>query len=119
MLAALRRQRLPIVALALCVPCWAYSVRAASAMHHGDGVFALFVMWAVMMAGMMIPPELPNVRQVARGPRDAALFWSGSLAPWVLFSFCAAALQSWLTAAGLLDHQMALRHPLSAALLLG
>jgi predicted metal-binding membrane protein len=115
-----RQQRLPLaLAAAVCVPCWLYSLRAAQGMHHGDGLLALFVMWAVMMAGMMIPPELPNVLQVARGTRDAALFLSGSLAPWVLFSFCAAALQSRLTAAGLLDHEMALLHPLAAALLLG
>jgi predicted metal-binding membrane protein len=117
----LARERRPplLLAAVLCVPCWAYSVRAASVMHHGDGLLALFVMWAAMMAGMMIPPELPNVLQVARGTADAARFMAGSFAPWVLFSLGAATLQSRLTQAGLLDHEMALNHPVAGALLLG
>src|SRR4051812_3146234 len=114
-----REQRLPFaLALGLCLPCWAYSFRAAGAMHHGDGVWALFAMWAVMMVGMMIPPELPNLLLVARGGRDAALFLAGSLAPWVLFIVGAAALQARLFSAGLLNHEMALQHPVAGALLL-
>jgi len=92
-----------VVASALC---WAWSLHAAAQMHHGVSLWPSFAMWAVMMAGMMIPPELPNVLRL-----DARRFFvslCGYLAPWIAFSFVAAALQGAFHGWGLIDHGMAL-----------
>jgi predicted metal-binding membrane protein len=63
-------------------------------------------MWAVMMAGMMIPPELPNAIRLS-GARFVA-FLGGYLAPWLAFSLAAAAAHAAFQEAGLIDHGMAL-----------
>lgn len=97
--------------LALCAGSWAYSLRMAASMHHGAGIAALFVMWAVMMVGMMVPPEAPALLKLARArrsPLEAVASLSGFLLPWIAFSLAAAAVQSLLAAAGLLDHTMAM-----------
>jgi predicted metal-binding membrane protein len=73
--------------------CWGLSLRMAGAhVHHGAGVWPLFVMWAAMMVGMMIPVEAPSLLRLAT--RDAPAYLAGYLAPWIAFSFAAAALQS-------------------------
>jgi predicted metal-binding membrane protein len=98
---------------------WAWSLRMPHA-HHGASLAALFVMWATMMVGMMIPPEAPALLRLGRAQRfpAAARFLAGFLAPWIAFSFAAAALQSWLQASGLLDHHMAMNSIAQAAGLL-
>lgn len=106
--------------LALCAGSWVFSLRMAGSMHHGAGVATLFFMWAVMMVGMMIPPEAPALLKLARARRSPLLAVSsltGFLLPWIAFSLAAAALQSLLTAAGLIDHTMAMTSPALAGAL--
>ncbi len=106
----LEQRGLFVLLAALCVAGWGFSLRMATSMHHGAGIAALFVMWAAMMVGMMIPPEAPALLQLARARRStlqAAASLTGFLLPWIAFSLAAAALQSALAAAGLLDHTMA------------
>lgn len=90
---------------------------------------ALFGMWAVMMAAMMVPsatPILALVGGVARRRREnggpivsSGIFLSGYLAVWTVFS-AAAALGQWgLHRAALMSPAMETRHPqLAGALLL-
>ncbi len=136
---AFRRDRRTLVAAlaAASLVCWAWTARMAvdaaamrgHAHHHpAAGLLALFVMWAVMMAGMMIPPEVPAVLEVARARRArlgrsplpaAAAFLAGDLLPWIGFSLAAAWLQQRLHALDLLGPDMATRsRALSAAVLL-
>ncbi len=75
-------------------------------MDHDASLWPLFAMWAVMMVGMMIPPELPNAIHVTG--RGFVAFLAGYLLPWVAFSFAVAAAQAELHALGLIDHGMAL-----------
>ncbi len=71
-------------------------------MHHA-GLMPLFLMWAAMMVGMMVPAEAPSLWKLARG-RGAAAFLAGFLLPWIAFSFAAALLQEALfVAAGALQ----------------
>jgi predicted metal-binding membrane protein len=93
-------------AVAASALCWAWSLHAAAGMHHGASMGPLFAMWAVMMAGMMIPPELPNAIQLPRGRFVA--FLGGYLAPWMAFSFTAALVHALLHDKGLIDQGMAL-----------
>jgi predicted metal-binding membrane protein len=80
-----------------------------------DEWFGLFVMWAVMMIGMMLPsvsPTLLHVLQIFRRRGDkfarasAIAFVGGHLLPWVLFSALAAAAQIFLHRAALLGAEM-------------
>ncbi len=90
----------------------AMALRAWSAM---DGAL-MFVMWAVMMAGMMLPGAAPTVlmfAKVARGPAgggtprlSTGLFASGYLLAWTGFSMGATALQWGLQQAALLSPAM-------------
>jgi len=114
--AVLGRAGVALAALLVCAIAWAWSLGAASHLRHGGGLWPLFAMWAVMMAGMMIPPELPALLRLR--PLQAGLFACGYLAPWVAFSFAAAAGHAALHDAGLLDHRMALMgHAAAAAVL--
>lgn len=103
---SLARAGVALAALAVTAISWAWSLGAASHLRHGAGLWPLFAMWAVMMAGMMIPPELPALLRLR--PLQAGIFACGYLAPWVAFSFAAAAGHAALRGAGLLDHRMAL-----------
>jgi predicted metal-binding membrane protein len=76
----------------------------------------LFLMWAVMMIGMMVPsvaPVLLHMLQIFRRRGDrlarasAAAFVGGHLLPWMLFSAAAAAAQVGLHRAALLGTDMA------------
>jgi predicted metal-binding membrane protein len=81
---------------------------------HG---FFLFVMWAVMMTGMMTPSATPMVllyTQVARQARTlgrvfapAAWFAGGYLLAWTAFAALAASGQYWLERVALLSPMMA------------
>lgn len=135
---AFRRDRAVLLALLLAASAasWIWTVRMAEEMGghrahghvHGAGLWTLFAMWAVMMAGMMIPPEVPVLLRLARTRRErsgrsplsgTAAFLGGYLVPWTVFSLAAAAFQVVLQARGLLDHEMATTSPgLAAALLL-
>jgi predicted metal-binding membrane protein len=142
----LRRDRL-IVGGALAVAvgiCWAWLVPAAHEMNlmlcdptswmmaaswDPRHVGTLFAMWAVMMAGMMLPAAAPTlmlygcvVRKSPDGHRTAAqvnAFAGGYLLVWTVFSLGATLLQRVLTDFLLLSAMMeADSRILSAVLLL-
>jgi predicted metal-binding membrane protein len=140
---AQRDQVILVALLALvCLACWGYSVQMALQMsagamamgehahHHHAATSAQgppFLMWAVMMAGMMVPSEaafllrLLRLRQAAGAARSlaaATAFLAGYLAVWTLFSFGAAGLQTALQARGLLDDRLASTDARLSALLL-
>jgi len=121
--ALLRRDRWLIgAALAAGVAiCWAWIVPMCVDMYgRMDGAAAwmmterwdlfhltlLFAMWAVMMAGMMLPSAAPALLLYAavirRSPAGAAVsahvhaFAGGYLLAWTLFSLVATILQRWL-----------------------
>ena len=119
----LRRDR-ALVALGLAglaALCWIATVFLAEVTHpmhlaHGAvraGIVPLVLMWAVMMAAMMVPVSTPSVLAVvgaehrtAGNPAPilrSALFLSGDLLVWTGFSLFAALVQWWLHRASLLD----------------
>jgi predicted metal-binding membrane protein len=89
---------------------------------------ALFVMWAVMMVGMMLPSAAPLIllilgvyrRRDDRHTRlNSMLFVSGYLLAWTIFSLAAASGQIALRRASLLSANMAARSGvLTAAILI-
>jgi predicted metal-binding membrane protein len=86
---------------------------------------AVFIMWAVMMAAMMLPTAMPMVSvfgALNRNRRDAgrtAAFVAGYLALWTAFSAAATAAQWVLQTRGLLSPMIVSMSPMfSAALLL-
>ncbi len=140
----IRHDRL-VVGLALClitILAWFYLLRMAGqirtatgdaeihdamGMHMASWGFAdtgaLFLMWAVMMAGMMLPSAAPVILLVLatyrrRGGRQAristAAFTGGYLAAWTGFSLVAALAQAALHAAALLSEAMSGRSALLA-----
>jgi len=133
--ATLRRDRRVVAAslVAVVAVSWLYLWRDAasmsrvgmadlpvSAMPHPSGAtaFALtFVMWAVMMVGMMLPSAAPTILLYGtlvrkNGERGMVLpgvwvFTSGYLAVWTAFSLLATAMQVGLDRASLLTPMMA------------
>lgn len=87
-----------------------------------------FVMWAVMMVGMMVPSAAPMSLLFAQVSRKAAaqgaavvptfVFVSGYVAAWTLFSVGATALQWQLERTALLSPMLASASPLFGAALL-
>ena len=87
-----------------------------------------FVMWAVMMVGMMVPSAAPMSLLFAQVSRKAAaqgaavvptfVFVSGYVAAWTLFSVGATALQWQLERTALLSPMLASASPLFGAVLL-
>jgi predicted metal-binding membrane protein len=124
--------------LALAAAAWAYTVHSAGmdrTMAPAPGaawgmaeLAGLFVMWAVMMAAMMLPPATPvfllflAVMRRRHGVAPAALtvaFVAGYLAIWAGFSALAALAQSALHAAALLSPDaMRVTPPIAGALLI-
>jgi predicted metal-binding membrane protein len=133
----IRRDRIVTgIALAvLTLLSWLYLYRMTAGMHAagveadmhaamgmtemavwGPGdVLALFVMWVVMMAGMMLPSAAPIILLVVgtyrrRGGRQAraatVAFAGGYLVAWTGFSALAALLQAALHAAALMSSTM-------------
>jgi predicted metal-binding membrane protein len=94
----------------------------------GASLLLLFVMWAVMMVGMMTPSAAPMVLLYARVGRMAARqgrpfassgwFLTGYLLAWTLFSVAATAAHAGLATARLLTPEMAAASPLLGAGLL-
>lgn len=144
--AALRRDRRVVaVSLVLVVAlAWLYLWRDAAAMshmemtdmpmagmQHASGAVTLaltFVMWTVMMIGMMLPSAAPTILLYGalvrkNGERGNVLpavwiFTSGYLVVWTGFSLAAALLQTALEHAAFLTPMMAsASRGLSAALL--
>ena len=98
----------------------------ASPAHWTRGYFAaMFVMWAVMMAGMMIPSAAPTILLFASLRRyagaaaaaHAILFAMGYLALWTAFSAGATAAQWWLSERSLLSGEMSSDGPILAGAL--
>lgn len=114
-----RDQRVVIFGIAtLCLLSWLYLFRLAGPGHAmemmaphshapsgADLLWLNFIMWSVMMVGMMLPAATPVVLGFTRVQRQRqeertathriALFVSGYLMMWLLFSAIAALLQ-WL-----------------------
>jgi predicted metal-binding membrane protein len=95
-----------------------------------EGEFLLaFLMWAVMMIGMMLPSAAPMILIYVRVARQAAeqgkafapagIFVLGYLLTWTAFALAAAAIQLWLARGGLLTPMLvSTSHVLNAVLLL-
>ena len=93
----------------------AMGMTGTDAWGPGD-VVALFVMWVVMMTGMMLPSAAPMILLVAGthrrqgGPRTqlrTAAFATGYLVAWTEFSLAAALVQAALHAGALMSTNMA------------
>ena len=122
----IRRDRLFVAGALVVVTglCWAYMVHLAASMP-GDmssmgamarswtvsSAFLMFVMWAVMMTGMMLPSAAPMIllyglvtrKQAGRGTVFAptGAFVAGYVIAWTGFSAVATGLQWGLEQAGL------------------
>jgi len=142
---ALRRDRALLAAglAAILAPVWVWLVRASLDMYGDmsgwsawmmraswDAPYTtlIFAMWAVMMAGMMLPSAAPAVLIYARVARSgeapdrpvlrAYLFAAGYLVCWTAFSAAATAVQATLSRVALMNPMMELATPwLSAAVL--
>lgn len=125
--AVLRRDRLVVAAslAALTTLSWAYTLYLAAGMEVHAGMAAspayhpwdatrfvfMFVMWAVMMVGMMTPSAAPMILLYARVGRQASqqgrslaatgYFAGGYLLAWTVFSLAATGAQ-WALEYGLL-----------------
>lgn len=143
--ASLRRDRLWVLASLIGVTalCWFYLVYTARDMYGAmDGPSAwmmtgawdapyftlMFLMWAVMMAGMMLPSATPAIllygavlrksqAQASTLPLSYA-FALGYVLAWSGFSLCATLLQWALSHAALLSPMMVSTHPALGALIL-
>lgn len=122
--------------LVLVALCWWYLLNMSSNMsmdmaldqegtqnsnHHPSWSIAdnlmLFMMWAIMMAGMMVPTAIRaimiyarvNAQAVRRGRTVVSGYWFaiGYLLIWTIFSVVATALQRFLDQADLLSPEMA------------
>ena len=127
-----RRELWPILASmgGICLLCWLYLWRMAADMDammlampdmpvpEWDTAYAalMFLMWAIMMIGMMLPSVTPTVLVYAGMHRKArqrghpiaptACFISGYLLMWIAFSALATALQWLLDEKALLSPMM-------------
>ena len=113
---------------------WIYLVRASSGMPRvsmemvriqtweaGDFVL-IFLMWTIMMVGMMVPSAAPTTMVYAAVARKAGregtvvapmvVFVSGYVASWTLFSVLATMAQWALDQAALLSPMMVTTSPL-------
>ena len=139
-----RDRLLTIVALVAVIGlAWAYMLAGAGmSMHEMDGMLMpmrsqpvtvgytvlVFVMWAAMMAAMMLPGAAPMIlfyetvsrRRSVRedGVANTGAFTAGYLLVWIGFSLIAAAIQIALELSALLDSMMQTTSSLFAAALL-
>ncbi len=120
---------------------WAYLFSLAGDMSMPQGMDAMqmaswtpryflmmFLMWAIMMVGMMLPSVTPTVLIYAAVARKSArqgtpvaptsVFVSGYLAVWIVFSVFATLLQMGLERAGLLSPMMVSKSSILGAALL-
>lgn len=102
----------------------AWMMRADWDLRYGT---LIFLMWVLMMAGMMLPGALPVILRVARAegaaraPAAATLayaFGAGYLLVWISFSLAATLLQWGLAESRLLSPMMEATSPLLAAWIL-
>ena len=141
-----RRDRIAILAglFGVTLLAWVYLIAIALAMeempmssaemmgiHSWNALdfFLMFLMWAVMMVGMMVPTAVPMTLVYAAVARKAAsqnqplpptaAFVAGYIAMWSLFSVAATLLQWGLDQAALLSPMMVSNSPsLGAGLLM-
>jgi len=100
---------------------------AVTAQWTRSDVFLTFVMWTVMMVGMMAPSVTPVLLLAANAPRSerhvippVLLFGAGYLLVWVGFSAIATVTQWLLHAGALLSPAMAASSPrIAGAILIG
>lgn len=88
----------------------------------------MFLMWAVMMIGMMIPsatPAILNFAALSRTKREygetyvpTAVFVLGYVTVWTAFSLVATVLQWWLNSLALLSPMMVMTSPILGGLIL-
>ncbi len=135
--AALRRDRLWMLGAvaALTLVAWMYLVAMAAGMDAGAAMAMrpwtpgyaamMFLMWVIMMVGMMVPSAAPVMLLHARVRRrrggrvaDTGVFLSGYLVAWTLFSAGATALQWGLAELALLSPAMAATSPAFGATVL-
>jgi predicted metal-binding membrane protein len=121
-----RRERAVILAALATITAlsWLYLVSMAS---MAMGAVMMFLMWWVMMIGMMLPSALPmtlTFATVNRRRRElgtpyvpTAVFVAGYLLAWGAFSLAATAAQSALEHAALMTPMMRLSSPLLGGLL--
>lgn len=123
----------------LAAACWWLTVAMAIGFDSASAQVAwqeasltmLFLMWAIMMAAMMLPSFFPTLRihqrlcrrqqSSAAAPRAVlciVAFAGGYLALWLLFSVAAALLQHFAAAGGWLSLSLAVASPAHAAALL-
>ncbi len=146
----LRRDRLVVLAglIVITTLAWAYLIYLVLQLDmggmdaHGESMagmlqlapwsatdaLLMFVMWAVMMVGMMLPSATPMVLLYARVVRhkadddnpmtNSAAFLAGYVIVWTLFSAAATALQWGLEQAALLSPMMVSTSPILGGLLL-
>ncbi len=134
----LRRDRLWVLAVlaAVTLLAWVYLAVMASGIDAGATAMALqrwspghagmiFLMWAVMMVGMMLPSAAPVILLHARVCRRRAArvaptgsFLAGYAAAWTLFSLGATALQWALAELALLSPAMIATSPAFGAAVL-
>lgn len=103
-------------------------VKTAMMTSNGANLYMTFIMWAVMMVGMMVPSATPMILVFAqvnrkRSERGApfvptGIFFSGYLICWALFSLFAAMAQVFFFDIGLLNPYKQAVTPLMGALLL-
>jgi predicted metal-binding membrane protein len=129
--AILKRDRQIVLAtiVGLVALSWAYLVLMARDMSAGDMTMmvqpdawgarvaiTMFLMWSIMMVGMMLPSAAPMVllnaallrqtQQTERVHRNTLVFLAGYLAIWTAFSAAATVLQWWLSQLDLLSPMM-------------
>ncbi len=100
---------------------WSWYYLLSMGMMISSDFMALFIMWAVMMVGMMVPSATPAILLYANiyrqqtstaSPLQAALcFLGGYLLAWTGFSVVAAYLQIVLTEQDIISQMMAGRDP--------
>ena len=142
---ALRHDRAPMAVIVILVPVvsWTWIVLMARDMYgpmtgssawmmtsvwDARHVFLLWAMWAVMMAGMMLPSAWPTLllygavaRRRGREPEVARQIYAlaaGYLIVWSLFSVLATALQRLLASLLVLSPMMELTSPVAGAMTL-
>lgn len=131
----LRRERLWVLGTvaAVTLVAWTYLVAMAAGMDPGaamqswtPGYAAMtFVMWVIMMIGMMLPSTTPVVllhARVCRRRNDriahTGVFLCGYVVAWTVFSAGATALQWGLAELTLLSPEMAATNPAFGAAVL-
>jgi len=123
-----------ITLLVLILASWYYMVFAMTmnmepaAQWNEIDIAMLFIMWAVMMAGMMLPTVVPVVllvdrvnhqRKQRRSPYTHTLYFIlGYLLVWAFYSFLITLLQWWLHLLAMLSPMMVSANTVFSSLLL-